>query len=187
MLVTNKIYDALNDYRLIIDCPDAVRKKIAATKIEFDADYTGMVVAGGNPFIYLAIFSQYESKEQLFMDELNKLAIGYMPFKIHLKGFGAVENTEICINVHPTESIKRLVKQIEGIQSILHLKTNGLPRISIAQRLQGWQFAKSSKKWLEKPFNATFLVNNMLLLKRMEGFRSWQIMQHLEFQNQFVV
>ncbi|MFV0605794.1 MAG: hypothetical protein ACK5NK_08145 [Niabella sp.] len=177
----------LNDYRLIIDTPLVVHKKIANIKTSFDSDYKGLVIAGGNPFIYLASFSQYENAEYKMVDALNRIAMGFMPFKIHLKNFDHIENSEIYIKLNEEETVNYLIKQIKAVSSDMkEIRLNELPRISIAQRLQPWQFEKSWPDFAHKNLTATFLADQMLLLKRMEGFRSWQVLKHMAFQNQYI-
>lgn len=180
-------HDPLNDYRLIIDTPPVVHKKIALLKTAFDLTYKGLVVAGGNPFIYLATFSQHESKEQLMLDTLNRVAMGFMPFKMHLKNFGQLEKNEIFIKVEEQENVQFLVSQLRSVENYLpDARFNDLPRITLAQRLQPWQFEKSWPEYAHKQMAATFLADQMLLLKRMEGFRSWQVLKHMAFQNQYI-
>ena len=180
--------DPLNDYRLILDTPSSVKKKVAATKISFDEDYRGTVIAGGNPFIYLATFSQHESNEQALVDALDRIALGFMPFKLHMKDFGYVDENEIFIGIDTKEPIEMLVKQVKSLENLmLTARFNDLPRVSIALRLQPWQFQKSWPKYSHKHMAASFLADNMLLLKRMEGFRSWQVLKYMAFQNQLVV
>lgn len=180
-------HDPLNDYRLIIDTPPAVHKKIAALKTIFDRDYRGLVIAGGNPFVYLATFSQHESREQEMVDALNRIAMGFMPFKMRLKNFGHIENHEIFINIEEHETVQYLVQQLKDAEENMRdARFNGLPRITLAQRLLPWQFEKSWREYSGKNLSATFLADQMLLLKRMEGFRSWQVLKHLAFQNQFI-
>ena len=36
--------DTIHDYRIILDTPLAVKKKITAIKISFDQDYRGMII-----------------------------------------------------------------------------------------------------------------------------------------------
>jgi hypothetical protein len=180
--------DPLNDYRLIIDTPQAVHKKIAFFKTAFDHEYKGLMIAEGNPFIYLAVFSQHESKELQTSDAMNRIAMGFMPFKIHLKGFGHIENNEIFINVSVQETVLLLVNQLKTMEKyMLDARFNNHPRITIAQRLLPLQFDKNWMEFSRKHFSATFLADQMLLLKRMEGFRNWQVLKRLPFQNQFVV
>ncbi len=179
-------HDPLNDYRLIVDTPPAIHKKITAIKSDLDQDYKGMVIAGGNPFIYLATFSLHESSEQQIADALNFVAIGFMPFKLHLKNFGQIDNREIYIGVEEAETLQYLVSKVKTVTHTLPgIRFNELPRITLAQRLYLWQFEKSWPAFEQRSFTATFLADQMLLIKRMDGFRNWQVLKHMEFQNQF--
>lgn len=186
--VTSYGRNFLNDYRLILDMPASLKRKIATIKQQFDLDYKGMVVAGGNPFIYLATFSQYEAHEFKMVSALDKIALGFMPFKMHLKNYAQLNGEEIYISVKDVEVVALLMEQLKEMQhTMLNPRLNELPRISIAQRLQPWQFENSWSKYRYEHLSATFIVDKMLLLKRMEGFRSWQILKHMYFQNQYVV
>ncbi|HRN47645.1 MAG TPA: hypothetical protein PK110_06345 [Niabella sp.] len=174
----------LNDYRLIIDTPPVIKKKIAALKTSFDEDYRGMVIAGGNPFIYLATFSQHESAEHLMNEAIDRIALGFMPFKLHLKNLRNLDEHEIYVALGETDIIEYLINELKTVQKVLiNPRFNDIPRITIAQRLMPWQFAKSWPKFQHKHLSGTFLADKMLLLKRMEGFRSWQIIRYLAFQN----
>mgnify|MGYP003577070576 CR=1 FL=1 len=177
-------YDPLNDYRLILDMPAVIKQKITEVKNEFDEDYKGVIIPGGQPFVYLATFAGHESTEEDIIDALNKVALGFMPFKMHLKDFDHINNSEIFIGIEEQVPLQKLIQQVEQtISGTEDLLLNGLPRITIAKRLQPFQFVKSWEKYKEKNFSATLVANEMLLIKRMEGFRSWQILRRLAFQN----
>lgn len=177
-------YNPLNDYRLIIDPTPAVKKKIAEAKTLFDEQYKGMVIAGGQAFIYLAEFSDYEADEQATIDQVGRIALGSMPFKLHLKNFGEYEQREIYIAIENLVPLRLLSDQIAtALSHVLQVRINKVPRVTIAKGLQAFQFSKSWEEYEKKTFSATFIANEMLLLKRMEGFTSWQILKRMTFQN----
>lgn len=179
--------DVLHDYRLILDTPPVVKQKIAVLKTHFDKDYKGMVIAGGSPFIYLATFSQIELKEEVMIDHLYKMALGLMPFKLHIKDFGCLGENEIYIALKEQPAVGRIVNLLKTVENqMVNARFNDLPRITIAQHLMPWQFKKSWPLLAEKRFSATFISDKMLLLKRMYGFRGWQVLKHLNFENQLV-
>ena len=177
-------YNPLNDYRLIIDPTPAVKKKIAEAKTLFDEQYKGMVIAGGQAFIYLAEFSDYEANEQVTTDQIDRIALGSMPFKLHLKNFGEHEQREIYIGIENLIPLQLLSDQIGAALSLVpQVRINKIPRVTLAKGLQAFQFIKSWEEYEKKSFSATFIANEMLLLKRMEGFSSWQILKRMTFQN----
>jgi hypothetical protein len=143
-----------------------------------------MVIAGGQAFIYLAEFSRRETEEQAVVDEISRVALGFMPFKLHLKSFDQLEQREIYIGIEDQMPVQLLSDQVEhALLSVPGARINKLPRVTIAKGLQAAQFLKSWKEYEKKSFSATFVANEMLLLKRMEGFSSWQILKRMAFQN----
>lgn len=180
-------YNPLNDYRLIIDLPAAVKQKIGDTKTVFDEQYKGTVIAGGPSLIYLAEFGCYEAEEEAVTDQINKVALGFMPFKLHLKGFQHLEQKEIYIGVCELAPLQLLTAQIDKEIVVLpNARINVLPRVTIARGLHLFQFGKSWPLYQQKNFSATFIADEMLLLKRMQGFSGWQILKRMNFQNLLV-
>lgn len=180
-------YDPLNEYRLILDLPADVKKKVAEVKTAFDQEHKGIVIAGGQPFVYLAAFSQNESFEQEITDALYKIALGFMPFKAHLKNFGQTDHNEIFMPFEDVKPVRLLIQQLKSAEPVFkNAKFNELPRVSIARGLQPFLFNKSWKVFEHRRFSATFIAEGMLLLKRMEGFSSWQILKRLGFENMLV-
>ncbi|MCH5716868.1 hypothetical protein [Niabella hibiscisoli] len=153
MQETITTYNPLNDYRLILDPPMAVKRKIAAIKTEFDQDYKGIIIPGGQAFIYLAEFSARELKEQDIVDQLNRIALGFMPFKLHLSNFEQSEKSEIYIPLENDLPAQMLVNKLEATESLPEGgRINRLPRITIAKGLQPYQFVKSWKEYEKKVF-----------------------------------
>ena len=180
-------YDRLNDYRLILDLPPDVRKKVSEIKTAFDLEHRGVVIAGGQPLVYLAAFSQNESAEQQMTDVLYRIALGFMPFKAHLKNFNHIGNNEIFLPFEDEKPVELLIQQLKSADAVFkNARYNERPGVSIARGLQPFQFDKSWKAFEHRRFSATFIVEGMLLLKRMEGFSSWQVLRRLEFENMVV-
>lgn len=177
----------LHDYRLILDTPASLKQRISAAKMDFDKDYRGLVIAGGSPFIYLATFSQYEQEEETMTDAIYKKALGMMPFKAHVKDFDRLGESEIFIALKSQQAITTIIEGLKTIEDrFLNVRFNELPRITLAQHLLPWQFIKSWPKFSTRRLSATFIIDKMLLLRRMQGFRSWQVIKHVNLQNQLV-
>lgn len=177
-------YDPVSDYRVIIDLPPEVKKKIAVIKSDLDLTQPGIPIAGGQSLIYLAAFPQTASKEQETVDALERIAMGFMPFKVHLKNFGQHDLHEIFLAIEEKKPFEILAHQLEKIKHFFpDASINTLPRVTLVKNLQPYQFARNWKQYEKEHFSATFVANNMLLLKRMEGFASWQILKRMAFQN----
>lgn len=182
-------FEPFNDYWLLLDTPALLKRKVELEKLEFDLPFFGNKIQGGVPHIYLAAFSQRENDEQAMVDALDKVALGFMPFKIHLKNYAQMNENEIYIDLKEKFPVELLLEKIKqtALPFLIDAKFNPLPRISIARKLQQWQFEKGWQQFKDRHFSATFISSAMTLLKRMEGFKNWQILKIMKFQNQFVL
>jgi hypothetical protein len=57
------------------------------------------------------------------------------------------------------------------------------PYIMIARKLLPWQYEKGWLEYSHRHFTGRFIADSMLLLKRRQGDRAYQIVQRLEFMN----
>lgn len=179
--------DVLNSYRLILDPPPATKHKIAAARARFDAFFRGTPVAGGSPFVYLSSFFVYDTGEDMVIDQLSRIALGAMPFKIHLKGFGHLEEKEIYIQIAETGWVSAVIDKIGQVRtSWTGERFNPLPRISLARNLLPWQFERVWPYFENEPFQSRFVIRGMRLLKQAPGYRSWQILRYFLFENQLI-
>ncbi|ANH79720.1 hypothetical protein A8C56_00875 [Niabella ginsenosidivorans] len=179
--------DDFNRYQLILDLPPAIKKRFANARAKLDALFRGITLPGGHPFIYLAAFSGYETKETSWLSELHKVALGMMPFKVHLKNFALGNGDELYIDIAEKIVIQKIIEKISRIQHHWSdARLNPLPRITLVKGLYHWQLEKCWPYFEKEVFRSSFIMNRMLLLKQMPGFRSWQIERSFLFENQFI-
>ena len=57
------------------------------------------------------------------------------------------------------------------------------PHITIARKLQPWQYEKGWLEYSNKNFTGRFIADSMILLKRPVGEMKYQVVQRFEFQN----
>ena len=179
--------EPVNEYRLIIDPPAAVKQKILALQEIIEAQNGGTVSKLQSPFIFLATFQQAEEEELQMTDALYSIALGFMPFKVHLKNFKPLDGNEVYIAIEDQRPLELLHTKLKTAKNCMQQERfNQLPRISLSRNLPPILFEQSWRLVEEKTFSATFIASAMLLLKKMPGFRSWQVLKHLEFQNQLL-
>lgn len=179
---------ALNRYRLILDTPAAVKRKIAGISTRLDAFFPGTPLEGGSTSIYLASFSVYEPNEVAVIDLLHRTALATIPCKIHLKGVAHLEKKEIYIPVTEKDWIGTLIERIAALPASWHNERfNALPRISLARNLQPWQFERVWPYVEKESFHTRFVMGGMLLLRQLEGYRSWYVEQRFLFENQLII
>ena len=179
----------LCEFLLVINPHEELRNRILAIKKEFHEKYKVESPFGGKPQLALVKFSQYEMMEERIVNRLKTIAMGYHAFKVELKDFGSYPSHTIFVNVISKLPIQNLVKQVKEAQRLMKLDKEHKPhfieepQLVIARKLLPWQYENGWLEYSNKHFTGRFIADSMLLLKRREGERAWQIVQRFEFMN----
>ncbi len=181
-----KIYE----YLLVLNPHEELRNKIIEVKKHFTDKYKSATAVHSKPHLPLANFVQYGMVEERLLNRLNTIAMGYHPIKIELKDYGSFPSHTIYINITSKVPIQDLVRQIRTeAQHLMKLNKDNKahfmmePHITIARKLQPWQYEKGWLEYSNKNFSSRFIADAMLLLKRPIGELKYQIVQQFEFQN----
>lgn len=181
-----KVYD----YMIILNPHEELRTRISDIRKSFGKDYSVTINPNSKPNLHLVSFTQYEMLEERIKNRLKKIALGYPPFKVELKDFGSFPAHTVYINAVSKLPIQALVKSIRSeAQALMKLDDeskpyfNLEPHITIASKLKPWQYEKGWLEYSNKHFAGRFIADAMLLLKRSQGDKAWQIVQRFEFQN----
>ena len=177
------------DYIIVLNPHEELRNKIADVKTEFYKTYK-INATVSKPNLHLTSFTQYEMMEERIKTRLKNIAMGYPPFKVELKDFGSFPTHTIYIKTPSKIPIQSLVKLIRTeTQSLMKLDDenkpyfNLEPHITIGSKLKPWQYEKGWLEYSNKHFTGRFIAGEMLLLKRYEGEKPWQVARRFEFQN----
>ncbi len=181
-----KIYE----YLLVLNPHEELRNKIMDVKKHFADKYKAEMAVYSKPHLTLVNFVQYGMAEERLLNRLNAIAMGYYPIKIELKDYGSFPSHTIYINITSKVPIQYLVKQIRTeAQQLMKLNNDNKPHfllepyITVARKLQPWQYEKGWLEYSNKSFTSRFIADAMLLLKRPVGEMKYQIVQRFEFQN----
>ncbi|HSZ85935.1 MAG TPA: 2'-5' RNA ligase family protein [Puia sp.] len=178
-----------NEYLLILNPHEELRKKIIAVKDEFATKFDAPNARWGKPHLTLINFVQLEMMEERIINRLKTVAMGYHPIKVELRNFGSFPSHTIYINVVTKEPIKNLVKEITPWQKLLKLNDDNKPHFmnephfTVARQLKPWQYESAWLEYSQKNFTGRFIADSMLLLKRKVGDKPYQIAARFEFQN----
>jgi len=178
------------EYLLVLNPHEELRNKIIKVKQDFYNEYKASTALGGKPNIILANFLQYEMMEERLLNRLKMVAMGFHPIKVELKDFGSFPSHTIFINVVSKVPVQSLVKEIrKETQRLMKLNDDNKPHfilephLTIARKLQPWQYEKGWLEYSNKNFTGRFIADGMLLLKRQLDEKKYQVVQRLEFQN----
>jgi len=178
------------EYLLVLNPHEELRNKIMKVRREFYDAYQASTALGGKPNIILANFLQYEMMEERLVNRLKVVAMGFHPIKVELKDFGSFPSHTIYINVISKVPVQTLVKEVrKETQRLMKLNDDNKPHfilephVTIARKLQPWQYEKGWLEYSNKNFSGRFIADGMLLLKRPLDERKYQVVQRFEFQN----
>ena len=181
--------ESINEYLLVIQPNEDVCEKIMTLKQHFSTNYQCPQALHLKPQISLLKFCHYELSESRFVNRFRNIAMVNAPFKITLNDFGSYPSHTIYVHIQTTNQLTELSKELKQVQAFIkpdkqhkpHYITE--PIISIAHKLLPWQYERG---WLELSnthFNASFTVNELLLLKRKEGTNGYKLLERLPLLN----
>jgi 2'-5' RNA ligase len=178
------------EYKIVLHPHAELRNKIAEIRNHFNKEFKVTNPVSSKVDLVLARFKQVEMMEGRIVNKLNSIGLGYPPFKIELKDFGSFPSHTIFINVISKVPVQALIKQIRSeTQRLMKLNDDNKPYfdmepyIIIGRKLVHWQYEQAWLAYSNKHFTGRFIADAMLLLKRQEGERAWQIVQRFEFKN----
>jgi 2'-5' RNA ligase len=179
----------MNDYLLVLTPHEELRNRITQIKKDFYETYKSSKISWGKPHVALMKFSQLEMLEERVVNRLKTVAMGYHPIKVELKDFGSFPSHTIYITIPTKEPIRQLLKEIKGDQRLFKPDNDHKPHFidepyfTIASKLLPWQYEKGWLEYSNRHFTGRFIADSMLLLKRRQGDKAWQIVQRFEFMN----
>jgi 2'-5' RNA ligase len=178
------------EYLLVIEPHKDLAEKIVKIKEEFAEVYKTEQARWGQPQVILSSFVQYGMMEERLINRLRMVAMGATPFKTELRDFGSFPTHTIYINVVSKVPFQNLVKNIRHeTQRLMKLNDDNKPyfilepHITIARKLQPWQYEKAWLEYSDKSFSGRFIADNMLLLKRPVGETRYKVVHRFKFQN----
>jgi 2'-5' RNA ligase len=178
------------EYLLVLSPHKELWDKIMEVKKKFSEDYQSEHAKWGKPHVTIVNFVQYTMMEERIINRLNTIAMGYPPFKIELRDFGNFPSHTIFINVVSKLPIQNLVREVrKESQRLMKLNDDNKPHfitephLTIARKLQPWQYEKGWLEYSNKHFTGRFIADSMILLKRPVGEMKYQIAQRFQFQN----
>ena len=179
----------LNEYMLVLSPHEELRKKILGVKKDFSEKYQCTQATWGKPHMLLARFTQLEMMEERIVNRIKTIAMAFHPVKIELKDFGSYPSHSIFIKVDSRDPVKALIRDIREMQRLMKPDKEHKPfftddpHIMIAAKLLPWQYEKGWLEYSHRHFTGRFIAEDMLLLKRRMGEKSWQIIDRPAFQN----
>jgi 2'-5' RNA ligase len=176
------------EYSIIINLPNSLRNKIAKIKNQIHLKFNENILLNTRPNIRLAKFFNWEKSEEKLTDHLRLTAMEMPPFKVVLKDYGSFPSHTLFINVISKVPLQMLMKELRAVRPLIK-SINGDPvfagefYIPLAVKLSVTEYEKIWKEYRTRKFTGNFIADSMLLIKRGEGEKNYQIVERFEFMN----
>ena len=182
----------LCEYLLVLQPHEDLWNKVMKVREEFFEKYKAPSAQWGKPHVTLVKFVQLQLMEERLINRLKMVAMAMPAFKVELKDFGSFPSHTIYLNIETKDAIQVLVKSLKAAQQLMkskdikpHFMDN--PHLTIARQLLPWQYEQGWLEYSHRHFTGRFIAKNMLLLRRPEGAKGYQVAQSFEFLNMPVV
>lgn len=179
----------LNEYLLVLTPNEDLRSRISTLRKEFNDKYQPAMPLTGKPHLALVRFVTWSMHEEKLVTRLRHIGLGVTPFKIELKDFGSFPTHSIFIQVATKSPVQQLVREVRSAQRLMKADPEqdplfiAEPFIAISRKLLPWQYEKGWAEYAHRHFTAKMMADGMLLLKRPEGERSYQVVERFDFMN----
>jgi len=160
------------EYLLVLEPHEELKHRIKTVKNEFADAYQHDMARFSTPHITLVNFIQYSMMEQRLVNKLRHIAMGLPCIKINLKDYGSFPSHTIYINITSKVPIMGMAPALREAQSLMKINNDNKPHfitephLTIARKLQAWQYEKGWADYQHKSFTSSFIADHFLLLRR---------------------
>ena len=168
--------------------PDDLRKEVEALKLEVAEKFGSRHALKSPAHITLQMpFKLKPKKEPALKDFLLAFSEMQHSFSLELAGFDFFEPRVVFIDVEEKEELRSLQESLSndirremGIMNSTYKNKGFHPHVTIGFRdLKKPDFYKAREYYKEKPFESTYIVNSLSLLRHEGG--NWHVDQEFKF------
>lgn len=179
----------VSEYILILNPHEGLQDKILRIKRDILEKYDSGLLVRKKPVLRLARFFSYQMTEEKLLNHFKLAAMAMPPFKVLLKDFGSYPNHSLFVKADESKlALQILMKDITSAKRLIrgpgqapHFSSDF--NIPLALKLTPLQYEGMWEDYRHRQFTGHFIADSMLLLKRREGEKSYQIAARFEFQN----
>ena len=169
-------YGYLFQYLLVAAPSLAVHQQMISERQFFSNAYQEKTSLISKSFITVAKFMAKEAMEETIIRWMNRSLATQPTFSVLLNNFGGFPPHTIFIRVQNLQPFKQLGASLQSVNH--YITTNNCPpmqwvskpHLTIARRLSPEIFEKAMLDYSPKTFEASFTINQLVLLRRQQTF-----------------
>jgi hypothetical protein len=166
----------LIEYKLVINLDEKVNEKVLLEKQDFFNQYGEKIAVETKPHITIANFLAKEAMEETLNRWINNICNQYQNFELTLNNYSGIPPHTIYIRVQDPKPVINFVQQLKTLDNFIRssdcppLKASPKLHLTIAKKLAIDIYDKAIKKYSQKDFHESFMVKELVLLKRNHQF-----------------
>lgn len=174
---TNLAVPGLYEYQLVVHPAKAIFDQLLSERDKFALTYKVNSARKTLPHITIATFLATENMENIVVKWLYKIISSHKRFSVMLNNYsGFPASKTVYARVQDHGPFRQLAASLKVIDQ--YVRDNGLPRailqnyphVSIAASLQPQVYEKALMDYSGKTFNASFIADELVLLKRQNQY-----------------
>jgi 2'-5' RNA ligase len=164
------------EYLLVIHPGKEVNEKLVAEKQTFYDDYKEKAAIETKPHITVASFFAKEGMENTIIRWMQRIFSKQQSFAVTLNNYSGFPTDTIYLRIENETPFHQLAKELSVVNAYINSSScppmllTPRPHISIADNLSEEIFSKALTQYAHKTFHESFLVNELLLLKRKDEY-----------------
>ena len=169
------------EYLLVAEPDDKVIEMIMGEKRLFDSQYHHIHDLQTKPQIVLAHFLAKEIMEETLIRWIQNICLLHPGFEVALNNFSGFPPQSIYLRVQEPAPLIRLANAMKMIDGFIQsnncppLQIISRPHLTIAANLPEYVYNNAIGDYAAKTFNASFKVDQLVLLKKESGFERYEI------------
>jgi len=166
----------LGEYLLVVPPDTEVYKKVMAEKQFFYEEYKEKIAIKTLPHITVTNFLASEIMEETIIRWIQRICTKQQSFAVTLNNYSGFPSHTIYLRVQNAIPLQQLAEELKVLDAYIRscscppMKFTSRPHLTIARKLSEEIYFKALIQYAHKSFCESFVVNELLLLRRGHQF-----------------
>ncbi|MEO8763806.1 MAG: 2'-5' RNA ligase family protein [Ginsengibacter sp.] len=175
--------DEQYEYLLMVNLGSEMNEKVKAEKQDFYKEYNVKTGIHTHPYIMIANFIAKEAMENTAIRWMENIFNNQQSFPVALNNYSGFPAHTIYLRVQDTKSFQKLAQELKVVNTYVNacgfpsMKLITHPHVSIAGSLPEEVYFKALTQYARKSFHESFMVNELLLLRRKNQYDTCKIIK----------
>jgi 2'-5' RNA ligase len=162
----------LCEYLLVVPPDEEVYKKVMAEKQFFYEEYKEKIAIKTLPHITVANFLASETMEETIIRWIQRICSKQQSFIVTLNNYSGFPAHTIYLRIQNATPFQQLAEELKVVDTYIKscscppMRITSRPHLTVARKLSDEIYFKALTQYAHKSFSESFVVNELLLLRR---------------------